>query len=511
MNNLNMPKRGTITVSVSVPTNYILPEFYETASPDAIAEALRIGATLYETLKDMKAEEGNAALADLETKKQTEINRIREQSSLRLNELLTQLANADESYAILQKQHTERMTAALTQERTTLKTTYEAQVQRHQEIIASLQHRVQLANESRDTDIQKAEERTKAALALAIEEKQRTIERQQRDNDKLANLLERNSEELNRLSQNLLAKKLQNSKAKGEEFEAMFKEKLIQAYGTGPNFSIEETSKNGFGHQADHIMNWDGKKILWEVKNYDRPVPTTEVEKFHRDMKENDTISIGVMVSRYTHITGKNNSGNKHIEFTNNTMLIYLNNFDTMSEDTLPGLMLLFKIYWHASRNFDSQETIEDAVRTIEKLHTDSIKAKTEWKLHKSHNDALVRWAAELVEKTEECLGSTLRNLQGGITKEKINIPKHIFRDVSGEEKSVECIRHILDSTTVDKNSYCVLNDLADIVSKKMNLTRETIKDRIKGILLDDAYVPSKGKNPARITGLQINSSLSIV
>jgi hypothetical protein len=139
------------------------------------------------------------------------------------------------------------------------------------------------------------------------------------------------------------------------------------------------------------------------------------------------------------------------------------------------------------------------------------MKAKTEWKLHKSHNDALVRWAAELVEKTEECLGSTLRNLQGGITKEKINIPKHIFRDVSGEEKSVECIRHILDSTTVDKNSYCVLNDLADIVSKKMNLTRDTIKDRIKGILLDAAFIPSKGKNPARITGLQLNTSLSLV
>ena len=506
-----MRRRGTVTVTVTVPTGYELHDFYKTMTPEEVSEALTLGANLYTVLKGLKAEEGNAAMADLETKKQAEIARIREQSTTHLKELQSQLAAAHESYAILQQQQSERTVAAVAQERTALKAIHETQTQRQQETIASLQHRIHLATDLRDQEIQKAEERTKAALAYALEEKQRTIERQQRDNDKLAQQLERNSEELNRLSQTLLAKRLQNSKAKGEEFEAAFKEKLILAFGTGPQFSIEETAKKGMGHQADHIMNWDRKKILWEVKNYDRQVPTTEVDKFYRDMEENPMISIGVMVSRYTTITGKCDTGNKHIEFINDKMLIYLNNFDSMGEDTLPGLMLLFKMYWHASRNFESHETIENAVRTVEKLHTDAVKARTEWRLHKSRNDELVRWTSELVERSEECLSNALRTLQGGLTLEPISIPKTIFRDVAGEEKSMEYIRHILDLTTVDPTETCVLNDIAYAVAERMNLTRDTVRGHIRGLLLDAAYIPPKGKSAARIVGLRYAPTLTLV
>jgi len=505
-----MPRKGTTTISVVVPSTYDVPDFYSTAPPDAVAEALRIGVTLYETLKEMKVDDSNAALAELEAKKQADVSRIREQTNVNLKQLQEQLTEADLAYTTLQKQQQERLTAAVSAERNSLKTTFEAQVQRQQETIASLQHRIQLATVERDTDIHKAEERTKAALELALKEKERTIERQQLLYDKLNATLEKNSEELSKLREAQLAKRLQNSKAKGDEYEAAFREKLIHAYGTGPHFSVEETAKNGMGHQADLIMNWDNKQILWEVKNYDYPVPTKEVDKFHRDMNENPTISIGVMVSRYTPITGKNNTGAKHIEFLNDKMYIYLNNFDAMSEDTLPGLMLLFKTYWLISRNFESQETIENAVRTIEKLHGDAVKAKTEWKQHKSHNEAMVRWMAETVERTEANLKSALLTLQGGVTKEKIVIPPRIFRDVA-DDKALDTIRHILEVTTVSKDESCVLNDVAQAVAERMSLTRDTVRDHIRGLLSDAALIPNKGKNPARIQGLQIKSTLSVL
>lgn len=495
-----MPRRGTVTLTVTVPSGYTLPEFYDTSTPEAVGEALHLGATLHTILKGMKAEETNTILAELETKKQTELARIREQSAAHLKELQAQLAAAHVAHESLKDQ----MNVAVSHERST-------QVQRHADTIASLQTRAQLIINERDADIHKAEERIRAALALALDEKQRTIERQQRENDKLAALLEKNSEKLDSLSQTLLAKRLQNTKAKGEEFESIFREKLIQAYGTGPNFSIEDTSKNGIGHAGDHIMNWDGKKILWEVKNYDRPVPSTEVDKFYRDMTENPTITIGVMVSRYTPITGKNHSGNKHIEFVSDKMLLYLNHFDSMGEDTLAGLMLLFKMYWHASRNFESREETENAVRTIEKLHTESVKAKTEWKLHKAHNDAMARWAADLVEKNEECLHSALKTLQGSVRADTLVIPKNIFRDVSGEEKAMDCMRHLLDITTVEEGASCELRELAEAVAKRMNLSNDTVKDKIKGLLLDAAFVPNKGKSAARILGLKMNSCITLV
>ena len=61
------------------------------------------------------------------------------------------------------------------------------------------------------------------------------------------------------------------------------------------------------------------------------------------------------------------------------------------------------------------------------------------------------------------------------------------------------------------KDESCVLNDVAQAVSERMGLVRDTVRDHIRGLLLDVAFIPNKGKNPARIQGLQLKSTSSAI
>jgi len=518
-----MPRR----VTLQVPSGTDIPDFYTNATPDEIATALQLGANLYSTMRSLRLQEANTAVAAMEEEKAAEIERIQAAAATAQERLTQEIQAAREARTLAQQTHQEQLnklytqhSSAVEEERAsairTTKATYESQMARHQEHIASLQSRLQLVEETRTAEVkraeERAEERTRTAMQLVLEEKQRGIERLERERDKLTAVVEKNTEELRTLASSIVVRKTKSSKEKGDDFEATFKGQLVATYGTCPGFAVETTASNGHGHAADLLMKLDDKSILWEVKNYDAPVPTKEVEKFHRDMTENPTISIGVMVSRATHITGKNNAGPKFIEFMNDRMMIYIHNYDTLPETTLHDLMLVFKLYWHASRNFESQESIESAIRSLEKLRADAATARTAWKHHKIQNEAMVRWMTEQVEGAEERLQHALRSLQGTVSTTALDIPPGIFRDVTGEAKSLEYIRCILEIAEPSKgiSTSCVLNDVAHLVAEKLKVGRDTVRGHIRGLLLDDAYIPPKGKNPARVAGLALKNEFTV-
>jgi hypothetical protein len=73
----------------------------------------------------------------------------------------------------------------------------------------------------------------------------------------------------------------------------------------------------------------------------------------------------------------------------------------------------------------------------------------------------------------------------------------------------LELIRVILDVAEAAPGESCVLNDLANIVSEKVHLSRDTVKSHIRDVLLDDSFTPPRGNKPARILGLRIKAELS--
>ena len=57
------------------------------------------------------------------------------------------------------------------------------------------------------------------------------------------------------------------------------------------------TDKSGEAHQGDLHLDLYGYKILIEVKTYSRNVPEKEITKFKNDVKNNDQIDAGILVS----------------------------------------------------------------------------------------------------------------------------------------------------------------------------------------------------------------------
>jgi hypothetical protein len=256
-------------------------------------------------------------------------------------------------------------------------------------------------------------------------------------------------------------------------------------------------------------MNWGEHTILWEVKNYDRPVPTAEVEKFRRDMKENPQVRVGVMISRTSAITGQTSSGDRNIENIEGKLLIYLSNFESMGDEILSNLLMLFRVWWASnSLSEDDDEEKITTIRNLEKLYEEAKRAKTEWRLHKSHMESALRWMAERVEDSESRIRSTLSILQG---KAKVyEVPAGIFRNVDGDIKKQQDIQVLLRISYVDAGSNVLLNDLAKRFSDDRKISIDTAKEHIRAVLDPVVVEAGKGK-PIRINGLRLADTLSVV
>ena len=487
--------------------------WYDAATPEDAAEALKLGASLHTTLKAMKAGE---AVAALEARQASELASVRTAADERIAAIQKELEAAASERAeaisriktLYETQQAERSTAAASAAAAQLNAA-QAELRVAQERCAALEARAEVLRAGRDADVRAAEERTKTLLQHAMDEKERSLMRADATLTTLKEAYERQTEELRTLSDLLRKKPSANSRVKGTDYENEFKDKLQAVYGIGDGFALVDTARSGIGHAGDYLMNWGDHTILWEVKNYDKAVPTAEVEKFRRDMKENPQVRVGVMVSRFTQITGMSGAGDRTIEFIEGKMLIYLSNFEAMSEDTLPNLLLLFRTWWaqdHASDEEDDAKIA--AVRQIEKLYEEASKAKTEWRLHKSHMETAIRWMAERVEETDSRLRNALDMLKGAA--KPVEVPTDIFRDPMGDAKSIADIQTLLRITEPCPSGSCVLNELAlRFAEERGRMTRDTAKTHIRALLLDSAIDAPKGKL-IRVNGLVLKQSGNI-
>ena len=523
----NMPRRGQNSITLNLPAEYEAPEFYENATAKDIAEALTIGSALFTTVKTAST---NTKIKEIEEASEKKVQLIQEDAKQKIKTITVSLQETEEA---LQASRLEKIQLTQKFEQTvqeqvqsSRKAEREQTTKQFDQKIKSLEQDIttlQIQNEayrarkleleaSRDTDIRATEESTRRSLQELIEEKDRSLRQARQDLDainsrneralaQLHELIRIQTDELRNLKDGI-TKRSSNAKSKGNDFEDSFRLKLVAAYGTSEHFSLEDTAKNGFGHAGDFIMNWKDHKILWETKDYDKTVPDDEVKKLKRDLKENAEATIGVMVSRFTGITGKISKGDLYHEFVEGKMLLYISNFDRMSEEILPLLLMYFKMYWKFGQKLEEDEGKINAIREIEKLNKIIEERKKEWRVHKAHQEAATRFTSELVEELEQKVRFLLNDLQGIVEKLK-DIPLDVFRDCSGDETSLQKIQTILACAEYNKEGTVDLNKLADAYSKvKGSLTRDTAKSHIKSVLLDKSILPNKGIIPAKVIGL---------
>jgi len=542
------PKRGLKVVELQVSTKFTLPSLFEHADPSEIEQALTLGALVCETVMAAKA---SAEFHEIMTKKQAELDHTRQQLREAIEQAAEQSRMAIEQMAIQSRESEQKTQEAIAHIKAQtnkkvaelqaeidasedarkilvakhakdLKDLQDAQkadegkirqaereLTTHQlnQRLQQLQTEIHIANEknagllqrksqleeTRDADIRAAQDRAIALLKPAMEEKDRAIARAQetiRAHDvSYANL----ADTIRQLTEGV-TRRSTNAKIKGNEFEGNLRELLIKYFGTNPRFKLTDTALSGFGHAGDIVMHWMEEKILWEGKDYSDAVPTAEVEKFRRDMRENADIRVGVMISKHSAITGMTERGDMRTEFIGHQMLIYISRFQSFDDKILQLLMELFHVHWASSVEEEKDESKEAAIRQIEELYNKSQRDKKEWRNQKARMQEGLQFISEIIDTNEDVLHRALANLRAGTGAKEHDVPTSIFRATFGNPKDDATIQILLKEIVAKEGASIALNDLADILAKRKALSRDVAKTHIKAVLQDSVFETMKGK-----------------
>jgi hypothetical protein len=78
---------------------------------------------------------------------------------------------------------------------------------------------------------------------------------------------------------------------------------------------------------GDHVFDWNGLRIMWEDKNYQKIVPLDQVEKAYRDFDMNKDCDILLMVSLNTNISTHETSTRIDVEIIDDRLAIFVSKF----------------------------------------------------------------------------------------------------------------------------------------------------------------------------------------
>ena len=488
---------STKTITINVSTSYEVPELYGKADPQDIEEALTMGAWIQATMKSKKSTEEVRKVTE---QKDAELLRIQTQYQERMTKLMDDRKVLAAEKEALHMEVMDRIKEARGAERESCAKEAEEtlrQLRREHEILTSrydlLDVRRRDLESSREKDIHDAVTRTETLMEKLVSSKSDQLEKMEHAYQKLHEVITKQSDDLVKLSATL-GKRGANVKQKGSDYEEEFGEKLKRHYGMCKGFELKDT-RLGMGHEMDFSMFMEGHLILWELKNYTSVVPKPEVDKFLRDLKENDA-TIGIMISRTTNIYGKHAS-TMTTECEGGKLMIYLNRMEEFcGEDEsriFHSLMAIFRIWWNYHREEDRGWDRMEMMRELEKAVEDMTKRRTEWRRHKAHLDEITRWTVDLLEETETRLDRLLKRASANIDDSSdvaaTPLPEGLFRETR-EEKDLTWIRSIMRVCSV--GGEMEVRELVELLSATHKLSKDTIRSNVMAIIQDSA-VTKKG------------------
>jgi hypothetical protein len=489
-----MSKSFEITVS----HGFRIPKVFKSGNKEAIEEALLLGAYIQDHVQTQRStdelktalEETNQEWESQVAEREAEIQRLQEEIQTLQTSIQTMRREVAETSGAVRKEERRLVTLELEREMEALR----ARCQAAEECKLALE-----AN--RDADFKRVQQQTRDLLQQTIAVREEQVRSAHTTLVTLQDAYNKQAEELRSLN-DFLRRKITNVRVKGSEYEGTFRELLTRTFGLLDRFELVETARNGIGHAGDFLMKTGGHTIMWELKDYDRPVPQKEVEKFQRDMKETKDVRVGVMISRGTEITGKVRHGDREVEFVEGKLMVYLSRFEFMGDEqtTLQSLFPLFKVWWELAKDEEETDHLEETIRALEKVLEEAVRKKTEWRVHKSRMEETMRWMSEMVEDTEDAVRITLKRIQTGHGAPALEIPEGLFRTGVLDDKSRDLLALLLDLYEPGEGE-CSLNDISDVVSTHNHITKDTARKHILAVLLDTAVVAAKGK-PTMIRGL---------
>ena len=236
-------------------------------------------------------------------------------------------------------------------------------------------------------------------------------------NAKMINELNKNNEDYRKREDKIreeYEKKLQDERDKNNKLEILKNNSSLK--GKQGEQEMEQILNCIFPKAEVTMCSTEGKRgdfniiegnmnMMIDVKNYTKNVQKVEIEKFHRDMKENPQYTCGVLISMNSGVCAKDDMS---IDIVNERPILYLHNFSKNTNKMKYALQVINMIHSTETLNLKDQETINFIRMAQKELKKDYTKSKKDLdKFHEKMTKNL-EGHQELIKKLFGCfLGKT--------------------------------------------------------------------------------------------------------
>lgn len=328
----------------TLPKCQITEEFLKLTSETKI-KILELGLCLFNkgvnTLQAMNNVDWQNKLTELEIKQQEEVENLLKQIN-REKFLKQQLEN----------EHRVQLNEISQQIRNMCAIAHKNEIEIIKNENSELRHELKLSRNEINTIRTTVVENIERKYEEKMEKMEEKMEKQrEKYEEKYEEKLEKEREHITEIK-----KRKNNSTLKGQDGEIETEKSLNLLF---PKAEIINQSKEG--GRGDFTLLENDINMMIEVKNYDKNVNKTEINKFHRDMKNNEEYTCGVLLSLKSGICNKKDFS---FEFINERPVIYLHRFND-DKKKIQYAFNLFKIIL-SIENLDvrNQEIIETILST---------------------------------------------------------------------------------------------------------------------------------------------------
>jgi hypothetical protein len=249
------------------------------------------------------------------------------------------------------------------------------------------------------------------------------------------------------------------SSSRGKQGEEEFETIVTRCVSWPPMINMSKTS-----HGTDRHCKIRNCNSLFEIKNYTDDVPSKEVNKFERDMEENQDCPLGVFISLNTNIVGKKSGNFISMSWSSKSqLLLYINSFYSHTpEDIIAFIDICADLAWSIFKSANDAPEEVDTVIHLEsriaqaKMYVEKeIKRMTELLRTVNHNktfliDTINKQSTEYVyniQQTRQALKGILEIFLGkseednppsspGTHPELIEPTQHPLKEKSARKKS---------------------------------------------------------------------------
>lgn len=434
-------KQKTKEIKLYVSEDYTVPSFFTGLLPEDTQQILTLASIAYESI-------------------QSEYNK----------------SNNEAIYTTLQKEATK---------------TYEPQLARATELVASLKDRLQNETSARLETEKRVRDEERRNREDLLKEKDSRIQALETQVQQRLNVVEQTFKDSSRSltdgfqtfkEQLLKTSGSQKKGALGETVFSDFVQRVFGSVGLKETFSLEDVGKEG--RMGDLKMSWKNHTVLWEVKNYTRAINQDEVNKFHRDMESNPNISLGVMVSLTTGITGHQKTGNIDLEeLRDGRICIYINNF--LNQEDPNNMLQSLKPFMETFLNHRKPLTVDETSEAKAQLERFELQHSILLRLIQNHQDATRKFKntmANAKKRTDQIWIELTTEMRESENQVKLLLETILDKSWAKEESTEKQTLTIPDYV-FRHNSLSMYNDKE----------RKFIEDTLKAFTFSEEYTsPSK-------------------